>query len=426
MSTFATQVNALKCSRRGCHLPPSYLPLPCANQACNKAMHLVCCQKFVFGVHSLQPLISPVPGSHAITCTKKCYFKVAKNQNTTSSTRTVPTHLAVSNNTVPTHLAIPDNTRLPWNRDGQNGPQDPNHSEAILIDWLTTPGNYEKYRGSGNGGRRKIHFATMISSKIKDAGVRKPRTPKDVQNKIEYVEKCFRSAHDWAHTETGEGLRESDTGTYEEALLRKCPWYFDILEIFEDRANARPLHTTEDMFQQGASTDDDDGSNVNHCDSNVIDLNKDDETEDEEDDVKLAPVAPSLFRANDGAKRKQRYSPLEPSLFAREDGEVDDADDDTAYRYDYDDAVDTDDKGGGQDHNRNNEHEKETKLRQARTRMVPLLLKKTKQAGKKEQQRRQVLKQTIIVRRTWTRYWTPRTRTRRLQFLYRLLERRRS
>jgi hypothetical protein len=183
-------------------------------------MHLVCCQKFVFGVHSLQPLISPVPGSHAIACTKKCYFKVAKNQNMTSSTRTVPTHLAVSNNTVPTHLAIPDNTRLPWNTDGQNGPQDPNHSEAILIDWLTTPGNYEKYRGSGNGGRRKIHFATMISSKIKDAGVRKPRTPKDVQNKIEYVEKCFRSAHDWAHTETGEGLRESDTGTYEEASVR--------------------------------------------------------------------------------------------------------------------------------------------------------------------------------------------------------------
>ncbi len=52
----------------------------------------------------------------------------------------------------------------------------------------------------------------MISAKIKDAGVRKTRTPKDVQNEIEYVEKCFRCAHDWAHTETGEGLRESDSG----------------------------------------------------------------------------------------------------------------------------------------------------------------------------------------------------------------------
>jgi hypothetical protein len=32
-------------------------------------MHLVCCQKFVFGVHSLQPLNSPVLGSHAVACT---------------------------------------------------------------------------------------------------------------------------------------------------------------------------------------------------------------------------------------------------------------------------------------------------------------------------------------------------------------------
>jgi hypothetical protein len=178
----------------------------------------------------------------------------------------------------------------------------------------------------------------MIAAKIKDAGVRKSRTPKDVQNKIEYVEKCFRCAHDWSHTETGAGLRENDSGTYEEALLRKCPWYFDIREIFEDRANARPFHTTDDMFQEASSDDDSEC----HRRSNIVDLHNDEDTEDEED-IKVGPVARSLFGANDGKDgkgKKLRYSPLEPSLFAPVAGNVEDvSNDNDDIRYDYDDDV---------------------------------------------------------------------------------------
>ena len=259
-------------------------------------------------------------------------MKVAKNQDISvnpAPTLTVPTHLAAS---------VPDNSRIPWNRDGKNGPQDPNHSEAILIDWITTPGNYDRYRGTGNNGLKKIQFAAMIAAKIKDAGVRKSRTPKDVQNKIEYVEKCFRCAHDWSHTETGAGLRENDSGTYEEALLRKCPWYFDIREIFEDRANARPFHTTDDMFQEASSDDDSEC----HRRSNIVHLENDEDTEDEED-IKVGPVARSLFGANDGKDgkgKKLRYSPLEPSLFAPVAGNVEDvSNDNDDIRYDYDDDV---------------------------------------------------------------------------------------
>ncbi len=102
----------------------------------------------------------------------------------------------------------------------------------------------------------------MISTRIKEAGVRKIRTPKDVQNKIEYIKKCFRCAQYWAHTEAGEGLRESDTGTYEEALLCKCPWYFDIRKFFEDCASACPLYTNDEMFQDTESGSDNDNVKV--------------------------------------------------------------------------------------------------------------------------------------------------------------------
>ena len=70
------------------------------------------------------------------------------------------------------------------------------------------------------------------------------------------MESAFRSAHDFANTETGAGLDEHDKGSFDDAVTKKCPWYFDLLDCFEDRANARPRITTDEMF----NTDHDDES----------------------------------------------------------------------------------------------------------------------------------------------------------------------
>jgi hypothetical protein len=72
---------------------------------------------------------------------------------------------------------------MAWNKDGKLGPNDPNHSERILIDWLTTPGNYSMFRGNDNRGTRKRQYALLIANKIKAAGVRRVRTKKDVIKK---------------------------------------------------------------------------------------------------------------------------------------------------------------------------------------------------------------------------------------------------
>ena len=254
MSTFATQLAAIKCNRRGCAVPPQSLLLPCLNPACNKGMHLVCCQKYVFGVHTLEPLVSPDPSTHAVVCTKKCYLKVAKKlvPTTGSTPATVPAHLLAP---------VPSNSRLPWNKDGKLGPQDPNHSERILVDWLMTPGNYEKYRGHNNKGVRKKDFARIISERINAAGVRKERTYKDVVNKIDSLQKNFKDAVDWTHTKTGEGLLETDTCSYEQKVLKFCPYYYDIYDIFQDRANARPHFTTDNLFHSNSETSIMNGSN---------------------------------------------------------------------------------------------------------------------------------------------------------------------
>ena len=280
MSTSAVQLTAATCSRRGCALPcntePPYHVLNCARTGCDRFMHLLCCQKFIYGKYNLEPIPGPI-GEHAVVCTKKCYNKVAHLScnfyiSYNSPPQTIQDIIDMAPASTPTLLLLPasqgtnpppppsntNNTplplkgttipRMPWNKDGKLGPHDPNHSERVLIDWLTTPGNYSKFRGSNNRGTRKRQYALQIANKIKAAGVRRVRTEKDVLNKIQYVENAFRSAHDFANTETGAGLEEHDKGSFDDAVTKKCPWYFDLLDCFEDRANARPRITTDEMF----------------------------------------------------------------------------------------------------------------------------------------------------------------------------------
>ena len=47
-------------------------------------------------------------------------------------------------------------TKLTWTNDGKDGKDDPNTSEAILLQWMLTEGNYAmKWRGKMNGGVTK-------------------------------------------------------------------------------------------------------------------------------------------------------------------------------------------------------------------------------------------------------------------------------
>jgi hypothetical protein len=140
------------------------------------------------------------------------------------------------------------------------------NSEAILILWLTTPGNYSRYRGGNkkNGGKGKIQYAEEIARKINAAGVRVKRDAVKVKSKIEHIESCFRSAHDFAFTETGAGLKEKDDATdFNEAVLKKCPWYFDLLPIFQDRASAKPKMTSDELDL--SDSDEEDGRDEDDC-----------------------------------------------------------------------------------------------------------------------------------------------------------------
>lgn len=101
------------CSRRYCKVTKTVVLFKCANPGCSKHMHQACCKATVLEKFDL-PELPSASDEYIVVCTKKCYEKVV-SENSKSQT-------------------------LLWNKDGKNGPDDKNHSEAILLNWLCTPG----------------------------------------------------------------------------------------------------------------------------------------------------------------------------------------------------------------------------------------------------------------------------------------------
>jgi hypothetical protein len=95
----------------------------CAASDCQKLCHLMCYQGLLLVKMNLQPLAAGM-----IACTKKCYIKAQKELSGGGED-------------------LEGGRFGKWDSDGKNGPDDPNTSIRILLDWWTTEGNYSKFCG---------------------------------------------------------------------------------------------------------------------------------------------------------------------------------------------------------------------------------------------------------------------------------------
>ena len=110
--------------------------------------------------------------------------------------------------------------KVPWEEDG---------SLDVLIEWITTEGNYAAYCGSsGNKGRTKGVFHKEIAKLIKEKKPETDRTDKDVENKIGKLERQFREAYDWTKN-TGIGV--DNPGDFEGAVRKRCPLFYALEDI---------------------------------------------------------------------------------------------------------------------------------------------------------------------------------------------------
>jgi hypothetical protein len=221
-----------KCSFRSCKVKGA-VQLVCAASNCNKRVHLMCSQALVLMKHDLEALL----GGRAV-CTKKCYEKVMKD-----------TSGGIDEDGARTGQ---------WDSDGKLGPDDPHTSAKILLDWWMTEGNYSKFCGKNNGGVKKIQFSNILAEKM-TAETTSQRTGKNVLSKIQHIEKRWREAHAFATSETGAGIMEKDGETnFRDIVERKCPYYYDLLEVMQDRASAQPKVTSYNLDGGDEDADDDD------------------------------------------------------------------------------------------------------------------------------------------------------------------------
>lgn len=266
------------CDYKKCPIPDNSneVKLPCVGTGCQRSFHQSC---LVVLLQKVKWCDTEVLGSNAV-CSKTCYTKFAS-----SATR-----------------------KRTWTNDGANGVDDPNTSERILLDWLTAEGNYtNKWRGKNNNGKKKKHVAAQIALLMNAANVTVKRDYKQVMNKIAHIEKTFRVAYDFANTETGQGLQENEKGEFDDAVLKKCQYYFDLLEIFGDRASAKPKVTSADNLE---SSDEDN------------DEESEDETEEELDDdnpdsIDLERLDISFDTVNDNVNKTIIVA--DPSIIQLED-----------------------------------------------------------------------------------------------------------
>ena len=154
----ASRVVSDRCCKRFCLVKDSNAPLlVCAKEGCPKKIHTLCYQELVFKPQKAKDEekgnVTNLLGENQVACDDKHHRSAAnaikKQADGVSS--------------------------VSWHNDGKNGVDDPNSSLKILLDWLTVPENFQKYRGDNKTGLTKSRICSNLAKAMNDAGVRNPR-----------------------------------------------------------------------------------------------------------------------------------------------------------------------------------------------------------------------------------------------------------
>ena len=177
----AARVVSERCCKRFCLVKDAEVPLLCcAKEGCPKKIHTLCCQELVFKPQKAKDEekgnVTNLLGENQVACDGKHHTSAAN---------------AIKKQ-------VDGISSVSWHNDGKNGVDDPNSSLKILLDWLTVPANFQKYRGDNKTGLTKSRVCANLAKAMNEAGVRNHRDGPSVRAKICRMESAFKKAHDWA------------------------------------------------------------------------------------------------------------------------------------------------------------------------------------------------------------------------------------
>ena len=167
-----SQPTNTKCSIKGCPYKTVSPVIACAHDGCANVCHRECYNFLATRKNGLEPLAECSGFEDVAVCTKKHYDTVKKKALRSSK----------DNN----------NVNVAWNKDGKNGPDDPNTSESIILDWWNTFDNYNDFC-NGARGKKKIQQVAELSQKMSNAGCIKQRSDHGVLVKVQCWEKIQNS-----------------------------------------------------------------------------------------------------------------------------------------------------------------------------------------------------------------------------------------
>ena len=92
------------------------------------------------------------------------------------------------------------------------------------------------------------------------------------------MERTFKDAHNFVNSDTGVGLKENDEGTFESAVKKKCPYYYDILKVMSDHASSKPKATSYDSASDSVDELEEEDNAGSQPASNMSDLSEDEKS----------------------------------------------------------------------------------------------------------------------------------------------------
>ncbi|OWZ13050.1 LOW QUALITY PROTEIN: hypothetical protein PHMEG_00013695 [Phytophthora megakarya] len=133
---------------------------------------------------------------------------------------------------------------------------------CVLIDWITSGDNYDRYRGGdGQIGETKTGLASQILRLISELKQFEP------QKMFSSLETTFRTAVDWV---AATGLGVKDESSLCANILQRCPEYYELFDTMHSRISTRAqLLNTDDQFNK-ADTESDGSSSSDECDDRPI------------------------------------------------------------------------------------------------------------------------------------------------------------
>jgi len=229
----------------------------CSAPSCSKVFHFPCFQSMVVNEKDGAYPRGVEPNEIMAVCGKQCHGAVMRNAEI--------------------QLEGQQDSSKFWDKDGRDGGPS---SQVILLNWITTEENCDKYFGMKTND--KTHYSIEdgeskrdICKKIAHLILQQTgsnRTADSVRAKIDDMAAKFKETYEWIHN-TGQGVLASEgESSFRDVVLNKFRYYYDLEPVLSQRPTTRPV-LDSDRMDKNPSYDEDDSSSEDNDDDDFSSLN---------------------------------------------------------------------------------------------------------------------------------------------------------